>query len=69
MADEKQIAREQSGDRIYDLEFVSQTWRGEKWRHQLQVYQPANAIPAAKMLLWVTGGSASAKRAPWGSIW
>ena len=55
------IAREQSGDRIYDLEFVSQTWRGEKWRHQLQVYQPANAIPAAKMLLWVTGGSASAQ--------
>ena len=55
------IAREQSGDRIYDLEFVSQTWRGEKWRHQLQVYQPAGATPAAKMLLWVTGGSASAQ--------
>ncbi len=55
------IAREQSGDRIYDLQFVSQTWRGEKWRHQLQVYQPADATPAAKMLLWVTGGSASAQ--------
>src|SRR5215207_7522272 len=55
------IVREASGERIYDLEFVSQTWRREKWRHQLQVYQPAGATPAAKMLLWVTGGSASAQ--------
>jgi len=54
-----QIGREQTGERIYDLQFVSQTWRGEKWRHQLQVYQPADAAPSAKMLLWVTGGSAS----------
>lgn len=55
------IAREQGGDRIYDLQFVSQTWRGEKWRHQLQVYQPAEATPRARMFLWVTGGSASAQ--------
>ena len=55
------IGREQTGDRIYDLQFVSQTWRGEKWRHQLQVYQPADATPGAKMFLWVTGGSASAQ--------
>ena len=56
-----QTGREQTGERIYDLQFVSQTWRGEKWRHQLQVYQPADATPGAKMLLWVTGGSASAQ--------
>ena len=55
------IGSEQSGDRIYDLQFVSQTWRGEKWRHQLQVYQAADATPGAKMFLWVTGGSASAQ--------
>jgi PhoPQ-activated pathogenicity-related protein len=55
------IGREQIGDRIYDLEFVSQIWRGEKWRHQLQVYWPADATPSNKMLLWVTGGSASAQ--------
>ena len=34
------IGREQTGDRIYELQFVSQTWRGEKWRHQLQVISP-----------------------------
>ncbi len=55
------IGREQSGDRIYDLQFVSQIWRGEKWCHQLQVYRPADATPSNKMLLWVTGGSASAQ--------
>jgi PhoPQ-activated pathogenicity-related protein len=55
------IGREQTGDRIYDLQFVSQIWRGENWRHQLQVYQPADATPGAKMFLWVTGGSASAQ--------
>jgi PhoPQ-activated pathogenicity-related protein len=55
------IEREQTGDRIYDLEFVSQTWQGQKWRHQLQVYQPAGAVSGAKMFLWVTGGSASAQ--------
>ena len=55
------VEREPGGERIFDLEFVSQSWRGEKWRHQLQVYQPAGATPGAKMFLWVTGGSASAQ--------
>ena len=50
---------EQAGDRIYDLHFVSQTWQGITWEHQLQVYQPAGAAPNATMLLWVTGGSAT----------
>ena len=49
---------EPSGDRIYDLHFVSQTWQGNNWRHQLQVYRPRGAAPSATMLLWVTGGSA-----------
>jgi PhoPQ-activated pathogenicity-related protein len=48
---------EQSGDRIHDLHFISQTWQGNTWEHQLQVYQPANTAPNATMLLWVTGGS------------
>lgn len=50
---------EQSGDRIYDLHFASQTWQGITWEHQLQVYQPAKAAPNATMLLLVTGGSAT----------
>src|SRR6266480_4893307 len=29
---------DQSGDRIYDLEFVSQVWQEGKWRHKLQIY-------------------------------
>jgi PhoPQ-activated pathogenicity-related protein len=49
----------QSGDRIYDLQFVSQVWQGEKWRHQLQIYLPAEAAPGSTMFLWVTGGAAT----------
>ena len=52
------IEREQSGDRIYDLQFVSQVWQGKKWQHQLQIYRPADAVPGATMFLWVTGGAA-----------
>ena len=52
------IEGEQSGDRIYDLHFVSQTWQENRWEHQLQVYQPRNIAPNSNMFLWVTGGSA-----------
>jgi PhoPQ-activated pathogenicity-related protein len=55
----KKIEREQSGDRIYDLQFVSQVWQGKKWQHQLQIYRPADAVPGATMFLWVTGGAAT----------
>jgi PhoPQ-activated pathogenicity-related protein len=47
-----------SGERIYDLQFVSQIWKGHRWQHQLQVYRPEGASPGSAMLLWVTGGSA-----------
>jgi PhoPQ-activated pathogenicity-related protein len=53
------IESEQSGDRIYDLQFVSQVWQGKQWQHQLQIYRPANAAPTSTMFLWGTGGSAS----------
>ena len=53
------ISHEAAGDRIYDLHFVSQTWQGNNWQHQLQIYQPHAVAPAAMMLLWVTGGSAT----------
>ena len=53
------IDREQSGERIYDLHFVSQVWQGKKWQHQLQIYRPADAAPSATMFLWVTGGGAT----------
>ena len=51
---------ESSGDRVDELHFVSQTWQGKNWQHQLQIYRPQNAGPSGAMFLWVTGGSASA---------
>jgi PhoPQ-activated pathogenicity-related protein len=54
----ERLNSEQSGDRIYDLHFVSQSWQENAWEHQLQVYQPRNVAPKATMFLWVTGGSA-----------
>ena len=54
----EKIESQQSGDRIYDLHFVSQTWQENIWQHQLQVYQPRNVAPNSTMFLWVTGGSA-----------
>ena len=54
----KRIDSEQSHDRIYDLHFVSQTWQGHTWEHQLQVYQPQSVAPNSTLFLWVTGGSA-----------
>jgi PhoPQ-activated pathogenicity-related protein len=50
---------ESTGDLIYDLHFVSQTWQGQNWQHQLQIYRPQSVAPAAMMFLWVTGGSAT----------
>ena len=52
------IDSEQSGDRIYDLQFVSQIWQENKWQHQLQVYRPQSVAPNSTIFLWVTGGSA-----------
>src|SRR4249920_2797786 len=54
----EKIESQQSGDRIYDLHFVSQTWQENTWQHQLQVYQPRNVAPNSTIFLWVTGGSA-----------
>ena len=52
------IDNEQSGEGIYDLQFVSQVWQENKWQHQLQVYQPRGVALSSTMFLWVTGGSA-----------
>ena len=54
----EKIESEQSGDRIYDLQFVSQTWQASTWQHQLQIYQPRSVVPNSTMFLWITGGSA-----------
>ena len=54
----QKIESEQTGDRIYDLHFVSQTWQSSTWKHQLQIYQPRSVAPNSTMFLWVTGGSA-----------
>ena len=53
------IDREPSGNRIYDLQIVSQIWQGKKWQHQLQIYRPAEAALSSTMFLWVTGGAAT----------
>ncbi|HEX6438651.1 MAG TPA: PhoPQ-activated protein PqaA family protein [Candidatus Binatia bacterium] len=58
--------RERSGDQIFDLHFVSQTWQGGNWQHQLQVYRPQSVAPAAMMFLWVTGGSATPEQIAFG---
>src|SRR5262245_13950090 len=50
---------EQSSERIYDLQFVSQVWQGKKWQHQLQIYRLADAPQSSTMFLWVTGGAAT----------
>lgn len=52
------IDNDQSGERIYDLQFISQVWQENRWQHQLQVYQPRGVAPSSTMFLWVTGGSA-----------
>ena len=60
------IDSEQSGDRIYDLQFVSQVWQGKKWQHQLQIYRPADVAPGSMTFLWVTGGSATPESVSFG---
>jgi len=52
------VDNEQSGERIFDLQFVSQVWQENKWQHQLQVYRVSDVAPSSTMFLWVTGGSA-----------
>lgn len=47
----------ESGDRIYELHFMSQVWQGIRWEHQLQVYRPRDVRPNPTLLLWVTGGA------------
>ena len=62
----EKIESQQSGDRIYDLHFVSQTWQEETRQHQLQVDQPRNVAPNSTIFLWVTGGSARSAYVAWG---
>ena len=37
--------------------FVSQTWQGVEWSHELSLVVPAVPRPASPMLLWIDGGS------------
>jgi PhoPQ-activated pathogenicity-related protein len=55
------IDDELSGNRIYNLQFVSQIWQENKWQHQLQVYRPHGVAPNSKIFLWLTGGAARAE--------
>src|SRR5215204_5800485 len=55
-----------AGDQIYDLHFISQTWQGRNWQHQLQIYRPQSVAPSAMMFLWVTGGSATSGQIAFG---
>ena len=48
--------REAAGAKIYDLELTSQTWQGIVWKHDLQVFVPADAKPGSTLFLWNQGG-------------
>src|SRR5262245_14077206 len=65
----EKIESEQTGDRIYDLHFVSQTWQGNAWQHQLQIYQPRNIAPNSTMFLWVTGVQRERPISRWAWSW
>ena len=44
--------------RFLAAELVSQTWRGNPWRHQLAVYVPEKlAVERPPVVLWIDGGS------------
>lgn len=45
---------------VYELELVSQKWQGVVWKHELVVHVPKDTKPGATMLLYNTGGKASA---------
>ena len=42
--------------KIYDIYMVSQTWRGIKWEHHVQVYEPKRVEFPDVMPLYITGG-------------
>jgi len=49
---------ETNGNAIYTLSMTSQTWQGNEWKHDLQVFVPKNSKPQSTMVLWNTGGKA-----------
>jgi PhoPQ-activated pathogenicity-related protein len=40
-----------------ELTLTSQTWRDQKWRHQLYIYRPSKVTPTAGALMLINGGS------------
>ncbi len=48
---------EVNGNRIYEIDLVSQKWHDIAWDHQLVVYLPRDLKPGSTLVLMNTGGS------------
>ena len=53
--------QEAAGARVYDVEFISQTWMDMPWKHDLIVFEPAQLKHPEHVLLFITGGSSKNK--------
>ena len=49
--------QEAAGARVYEVEFISQTWMDMPWKHDLIVFEPAQLKHPEHVLLFITGGS------------
>ncbi|MGH7860145.1 MAG: PhoPQ-activated protein PqaA family protein, partial [Candidatus Binatia bacterium] len=53
----KKLDEDRDGDVAHvQLELVSQEWRGEPWRHELDLFRPDDAAHSGVALLFVTTG-------------
>jgi len=53
---EKLQETKQGNVTVYDLQMVSQVWRGIRWQHRIQVFRPDKLEFPKTMLLVITGG-------------
>ena len=51
--------RDAAGGKVYDIELTSQTWHEIVWKHDLQVFVPADTKPGSTLFLWNQGGKPS----------
>jgi PhoPQ-activated pathogenicity-related protein len=56
---EQRAETKAEGVTIYDLQMVSQTWRGKEWEHRLVIYRPDSTDHPRLCMLDNAGGSGS----------